>query len=169
MLSKLTDQIKFNFLILAGKLENFTTLIASIYSIRKSPTISDEIAPVARNLPRLAVENYASGDSDEEESSNKNSVVDRHPILQFVQGPHRTIVDTSQLDEEHGEVAEDEPHAEAETDQDPRMAKAQYQHREGPEIVEPLSYFLWSPCCRLWTGQTFSRAMPSRFSTGWRS
>ena len=69
----------------------------------------DEIAPVARSLPRLAAQNYASGDSDEEESSNNSSDVDRHPILQFVQGPHRTTVDASQLDEDHGAVAEDEP------------------------------------------------------------
>ena len=64
--------------------------------------------------------------------------MDRNPILQFVQGPHRTAADASQLDEDHGEVAEDEPHAEAQTDQNPWMAKAQYQHREGLEIVEPL-------------------------------
>ena len=73
----------------------------------------DQIALVARDLSRLAVQNYASGDSDEEESSNKSSVVDRHPILQLVQGPHRIIMETSQLDEDHGEDAEDNSHAEA--------------------------------------------------------
>ena len=146
----------------------------------------DENAFVARNLPRLAVQNYASGDSDEEESSNKNSVVDRRPILQFVRGPHRTIVETSQLDEDHGEVAEDESHAEAQTNQSPWMAKAQYQYWEGTKTVGPL--FVGPVLSTVDSTNFLSRnaitifdsleglkavqslyAMPSRSSTAWRA
>ena len=52
---------------------------------------------------------------------------------------HRTTVDTSQLDEDHGEVGEDDPHAEAQTDQKPWMARAQYREK----ARRLLGRFLW--------------------------